>query len=591
VDGLILKINDDFLRNLEKRGLKVKSLKVRFLIRNVGRKGHRYVRYDSFEAYKKIASSILGQARYLCSAGDFPVIENLELENVNLNFANEYQWYNLTESRYLVKKLDFDSYRNNVYSKNIVRYESLMNDSISKYVSDINNAINIRLNSYVDPCYVDAGYVSPNSEPIDRNTLLFTTPRYTFSSAFPTLSIGQNYTVSLSISGSSPNQTFPTYGLSTITQVLDWVQSNWGTYGYWTINSTGKLEFVTDQSTQVILTISTVTIPELSITAIGVTKPTDDQFGDPCNKPYLDGSLLVYPNIQHIWEYRITCLSGAINSFGFSISGDAAGCPNKYVNTVTSGTAIIGGNTITWNGSLTAGNYVDIHIGGDVTLGGKADIYTGSGGYPHHTSPGINTLNNQATVPKNYSAIATLVTSPNYYTIGGNNTASNTESLTTYTWEVYDYSNSSNSDLCTGPLAGNINKQLRTTGSTANNIVLSSTTTTWTKPLSNFTESLNNTYQKLGYFWCLQTNTASKYQGVFFATYYDFTVSTPGSGIQNSSFVWQYDNDGNGTPDGTTTKTPINEVGQGLTEYIDFAYPIIGQTYRGWNVSDVYFPI
>ena len=36
---------------------------------------------------------------------------------------------------------------------------------LSKYKKDVDNAIDIRLNSYVDPCYVDAGYVSPNSEP------------------------------------------------------------------------------------------------------------------------------------------------------------------------------------------------------------------------------------------------------------------------------------------------------------------------------------------------------------------------------------------------------------------------------------------
>jgi hypothetical protein len=43
--------------------------------------------------------------------------------------------------------------------------------SIDEYTTNINNGIKVRLNSYVDPCYVDAGYVSPNSEPNDFNTL------------------------------------------------------------------------------------------------------------------------------------------------------------------------------------------------------------------------------------------------------------------------------------------------------------------------------------------------------------------------------------------------------------------------------------
>ena len=33
------------------------------------------------------------------------------------------------------------------------------------YTKNVNVAIQTRLNSYMDPCYVDAGYVSPNSEP------------------------------------------------------------------------------------------------------------------------------------------------------------------------------------------------------------------------------------------------------------------------------------------------------------------------------------------------------------------------------------------------------------------------------------------
>ena len=37
-----------------------------------------------------------------------------------------------------------------------------MNDLFDQYVKNINTAIETRLNSYVDPCYVDSGYVSPN---------------------------------------------------------------------------------------------------------------------------------------------------------------------------------------------------------------------------------------------------------------------------------------------------------------------------------------------------------------------------------------------------------------------------------------------
>lgn len=591
MDGLILKINDDFLRNLEKRGLKVKSLKIRYLIRDIGKKGHKYVRYDSLSSYNRVAYSIIGQARYLCSAGDFPVIENLELENKNLRFSNEYQWYNLTERRYVVKRLDFDSFRSESYEKEIFKYDRLMNDLIDKYISDINNAIEVRLSSYVDPCYVDAGYVSPNSEPTDRNTLLFTAPRYTFRASFPTLGIGQNYTVSLVVGGSSPSQIFPTYGFNTVSQVLSWIQNNWGSLGFWTINSNGQLQFVTDQSAQVTLTISTVTIPELRLTSVAYATPSLAG-GNPCDKPYLSGpTTVIYPNIQHAWSFRVIAMSGTVNSFNVNLSGDIGGCPNKYVAFCSTGSATISGNTITWNGTLTSPSFVDIQINGDVTLGGKSDVYLGSGGYASHTPPGINTLNNQATVPTDYSIIFTLAPSPNFYTTGTNNTGSTIGHLATYTFQVHTYSNSLNNLLTTGlPMIGGFpNYQIRSTTLVINSISHLSSFTAWSKPLSIFTESLNNTFQKLGYFWCMTTSSGSRPRYVFMTSYYNF--STNSNSLLNSSTNWQNDDNGDGVPNSTNTISPILKAGPSASAYIDFVYPNIGATYLSSPISDVYFPI
>ena len=62
----------------------------------------------------------------------------------------------------MIKKLSYDSYRKDFYETEIVRYENLIDDLINQYIININKAIETRLNSYVDPYYVDAGYVSPN---------------------------------------------------------------------------------------------------------------------------------------------------------------------------------------------------------------------------------------------------------------------------------------------------------------------------------------------------------------------------------------------------------------------------------------------
>ncbi len=74
-----------------------------------------------------------------------------------------YYWRNITEKRLLTKGVLYDTARNNFYDKEVQRYVDLMNSKFDQYTTNIGNSISIRLNSYMDPCYVDAGYVSPNS--------------------------------------------------------------------------------------------------------------------------------------------------------------------------------------------------------------------------------------------------------------------------------------------------------------------------------------------------------------------------------------------------------------------------------------------
>jgi hypothetical protein len=162
VDGLLIKRNNDFITDIQKRGLKIKSIKVRFLIRDVGKKGHRYRNFNTLESFKLFFASILNSPKFLCSAGDFPIIENIELENQNIGFVNNYRFYNITEKRYVVKSIQYDSVRKEFYESEIVRYESLLAALLDSYSSIINYSITVRLNTYMDPCYVDENYVINN---------------------------------------------------------------------------------------------------------------------------------------------------------------------------------------------------------------------------------------------------------------------------------------------------------------------------------------------------------------------------------------------------------------------------------------------
>ncbi len=165
MDGLLLRITYDFLNLLERKGLTSTSIRVKFLSRDSKLRGNRYKSYKDLKTFADDNREILFSRRFLCSAGEFPVIENVVLTNQNLNFKNNFRWYNITQSRKLIKEVQYDSNRKDIYEREVQRYLDLMNQSIDEYIKNLSSSIKIRLDSYVDPCYVDAGYVSPNSDP------------------------------------------------------------------------------------------------------------------------------------------------------------------------------------------------------------------------------------------------------------------------------------------------------------------------------------------------------------------------------------------------------------------------------------------
>lgn len=162
MDGLLVKINYDFLSELENRGLSTSGIRIKFLSRDTKGLGTVYKSYDSFSAFSNDYSinTLINDKRYLCSSGEFPVIENLTINNNNLDFLNRFAWYAITGNRYHVKTISYDSARSEFYEGEVVKYLDLMNSLFDTYTKNINNSISIRLSSYVDPCYVDAGYIS-----------------------------------------------------------------------------------------------------------------------------------------------------------------------------------------------------------------------------------------------------------------------------------------------------------------------------------------------------------------------------------------------------------------------------------------------
>lgn len=169
MDGLILRVTYDFLNDLNRRGLKVSNIRIKLISKDTKLRGSTFIQFTDLSTFLSKHKTILSDRRYLCYAGDFSVIENLSINNTNLRFENSYKWYNITQSRRLDTRIAFasDNIRNEIYEKEIQRYLDLMYKLIDEYTVNINRGIKVRLESYVDPCYVDSGYVSPNSDPIN----------------------------------------------------------------------------------------------------------------------------------------------------------------------------------------------------------------------------------------------------------------------------------------------------------------------------------------------------------------------------------------------------------------------------------------
>lgn len=164
MDGLILRINYDFLLSLQKYEIKVNWIRTKDIPKNPAETRSTHRTFDSGSSYVNHIKGIALHREYLCYAGPFSVIQSLEMDNTNLRFENKYRWYDIFGEKRLVSLSDFDSYREQKHSEEIERYRSATSQLIDTYIATVNRAIAARLEAYVDPCYVDANYVSPHAD-------------------------------------------------------------------------------------------------------------------------------------------------------------------------------------------------------------------------------------------------------------------------------------------------------------------------------------------------------------------------------------------------------------------------------------------
>lgn len=153
---------------LKKYELGVNWVRVKNMARSKNQSAFRS--FESGESYVNSIKAIANSRDFLCYTGNFSIIQSIELENTILSFRNIYRWYDIFGERKMIEISDYHKILEERNNEKIEKYKTFTNKLLDDYVKSILHAIDARLESYVDPCYVDGGYVSPNSD--NENTIV-----------------------------------------------------------------------------------------------------------------------------------------------------------------------------------------------------------------------------------------------------------------------------------------------------------------------------------------------------------------------------------------------------------------------------------
>jgi hypothetical protein len=591
----LTKIAYDLLKDLNSRGLVTTDIRIRYQARNTKASGRTsFTSFVNFQDFENRLGYIINDRRFLCSAGRFPIIENIKITNTNLNFANSYRWYNITGSRNLVKEIKYDSLRSPNYETEIQRYLDLMNSLFDTYVSNTKLSIDERLNSYVDPCYVDAGYVSPNSEPVPY--VIRYVPDKVFVGNIPAIApgLGRRLAITFTPNGYETTLKAPDEGFANISDMLAWVSIYWGNFGRWSINEAGQLQINTIRkfTAATKITITPLVLPVLQIEATGspFQIPTLDNSGLPCQAPYDNGSQIIYPSVKHRYSFKITNISDVeCSRFTLKLSGDWSKVKNPIISGINFGSATIKGSIIEWEGTLPQSIFVSMTIEADVTSGGsaKVDLANNTIGF---VNPGLGSEKNQAYVPTNYQIGISIDPTAYAYSENPYNSINISCYLTLRAYIIYAYSSNLTASSVNSPISGpntyirpiQFSFQSSAPIPYAYTAVVSEPVTTQKTTLADITNYLNSARFPLGYFY------SSIYQGipntvltVNMLTYYDIL---DGSGVIGNIFEIK-----------DTAETLLSYSGpsnQWILNIPDLlVYPVIGDTYTAYGTClDLYIP-
>ena len=108
-----------------------------------------------------------------CIVGDFVYLENIKFINNAVPYENNIFYYNITSGNPQIKKdLRYNNNKNAFFEQDVKKFVAYLKESLIAYINRNDMLMETRQSAYVDPCYVDPGYVSddPNVIIDDENS-------------------------------------------------------------------------------------------------------------------------------------------------------------------------------------------------------------------------------------------------------------------------------------------------------------------------------------------------------------------------------------------------------------------------------------
>jgi len=155
IDGLILTYNYRFLVDFSREKFDITDIRIKFT--KPGRESS-YRTYANIQTLYEAFRTILSATDFQCYVGMYGIIESCKINNLSLNFENQYTVKTISSLIQVQKNFKYDSYRNKFNSSQVENYDKYIYKKFTMYKADVDTILQYRNSTYIDPCWIDPDY-------------------------------------------------------------------------------------------------------------------------------------------------------------------------------------------------------------------------------------------------------------------------------------------------------------------------------------------------------------------------------------------------------------------------------------------------